>query len=47
MTSAVALTGAQKASIEKRLLETTDFASMEVTYTVDASIIGGLVIRIR
>ena len=23
-----------------------DFASMEVTYTVDASIIGGLVIRI-
>ena len=46
VTSAVALTGAQKASIEKRLLETTDFASMEVTYTVDASIIGGLVIRI-
>ena len=41
VTSAVALTGAQKASIEK-----TDFASMEVTYTVDASIIGGLVIRI-
>lgn len=46
VTSAVALTGAQKASIENRLLETTDFASMEVTYTVDASIIGGLVIRI-
>ena len=44
--SVIALTGAQKASIEKRLLETTDFASMEVTYTVDASIIGGLVIRI-
>ena len=46
VTSAVSLTGAQKASIEKRLLETTDFTSMEVTYTVDASIIGGLVIRI-
>lgn len=43
--SAVALNDPQKASIEKRLVETTDFDTVEVSYTVDASLIGGLVIR--
>lgn len=44
--SAVALSDSQKQAIEKRLVETTDFDTMEVSYTVDASLIGGLVIRI-
>ena len=46
VTSAVALSDSQKQAIEKRLVETTDFDTMEVSYTVDASLIGGLVIRI-
>lgn len=46
VTSAVALTETQKAAIEKRLLDTTDFQSMEIAYEVDASLLGGLVIRI-
>lgn len=44
--SAVALSDSQKQAIEKRLVETTDFDTMEVSYMVDASLIGGLVIRI-
>ena len=46
MTSAVALNDSQKQAIEKRLVETTDFDTMEISYIVDASLIGGLVIRI-
>ena len=46
VTSALALSDTQKASVEKRLLETTDFDAMEIEYAVDASLIGGLVIRI-
>ena len=47
VTSAVALTDSQKAAIEKRLIETTEYNRMETTYTVDKSLIGGLVIRIE
>lgn len=47
VTSAIELTEAQKASVEKRLLETTHYTSMEIDYKVDKSLIGGLVIRIE
>lgn len=47
VTSAVSLTDSQKADIEKRLLETTHYASMEIEYKVDKTLIGGLVIRIE
>ena len=47
VTSAVTLSDSQKADIEKRLLDTTSYTSMEVSYHVDKSIIGGLVIRIE
>lgn len=47
VTSAVTLSDSQKADIEKRLLDTTSYTSMEVSYNVDKSIIGGLVIRIE
>lgn len=47
VTSAVSLSDSQKAAIEKRLLETTSYDSMEIAFSVDASLIGGLVIRIE
>ena len=47
VTSAVSLTDSQKADIEKRLIETTHYDSMEIEYKVDKSLIGGLVIRIE
>jgi len=40
------LTDAQKADVEKKLLDTTDYDSMEMNYDVDASLIGGMTIRI-
>lgn len=40
------LAGEQKQKIEKKLLETTDYEKMEITYRVDKSLIGGLMIRI-
>ncbi len=46
VTSAVPLTGAQKQKIERRLLDTTQYKTMEIEYKVDASKIGGLMIRI-
>ena len=46
ITSAVPLNGAQKQKIEKRLLDTTRYETMEIEYKVDASKIGGLLIRI-
>ena len=44
--SAQPLTDAQKAQVEKRLLQTTSFKQMEMDYRVDESLIGGLRIRI-
>ena len=44
--SAVSLSDEQKARIEKRVLETTAYVSLETSYTVDPSLLGGLVIRI-
>ena len=46
VTSASVLTEAQKKAVEDKLLETTAYDSMEMHYTVDASLIGGLVICI-
>ena len=45
VTSACALSDAQKAAVEKRLLETTDNVAVEINYQVDPEIIGGLIIR--
>lgn len=44
--SAQELSDAQKKAIEKRLLETTQFQQMEMSYDIDEALIGGLVIRI-
>ena len=46
VTSASELSEDQKKQIEKRLLETTAYESIEMTFSVDESLIGGLVIRI-
>lgn len=47
VTTAVELTQAQKAAVKKRLLETAGYREMELHYNVDASIIGGMIIRIN
>ncbi|MDR2889338.1 MAG: ATP synthase F1 subunit delta [Lachnospiraceae bacterium] len=44
--SAITLTEIRKAQIEERLLSVTDFRQMEMHFSVDASLIGGMVIRI-
>ena len=44
--SALELSDAQKAAVEKRLLETTKYVQFEINYSVDSSLIGGMVIRI-
>ena len=46
VTSAMELSGQQKAAVEKRLLETTKYVTFEMHYSVDADLIGGMVIRI-
>ena len=40
------LSDAQKAAVEKRLLETTKYVKFEMHYDVDSELIGGMVIRI-
>ncbi len=47
VTTAVALSEAQKAQVQAKLLETTHYETMEMHYAVDASLIGGMVIRIK
>ena len=46
VTSAFELSAAQKKEIEEKLLNTTGYAEMEMHYSTDAALIGGLVIRI-
>ena len=46
VTTAVELTDGHKDEIVRRLLETTRYESFEMNYAVDASLIGGMVIRI-
>lgn len=46
VTTSVALDEATQIKVKQRLLETTAYKEMEMNYTVDSSIIGGMVIRI-
>lgn len=46
VTTAIPLDKATEKKVEARLLETTEYRSMEMHYSVDASLIGGMVIRI-
>lgn len=46
VTTAVALNDTQRQQVEKRLLETTKYETMEVQYSVDEALLGGMVIRI-
>jgi F-type H+-transporting ATPase subunit delta len=47
VTTAVELSAEKKAAIEKRLLETTEYETIDVNYNVDQAIIGGMIIRIK
>ena len=44
--AAMELTDSQKKAIEDKLLATTSFKTMEINYSVDENLIGGMVIRI-
>lgn len=46
VTTAVELSAQQKQQVEKRLLETTKYETVEAHYSVDKALIGGMVIRI-
>lgn len=45
ITSAVELTATQKEVIEQRLLQLTEYSTLETEYIIDPQLIGGLVIR--
>ena len=44
--TAVELSADQKAKVEQKLLDTTKYETFEMNYSVDSSLIGGMVIRI-
>ena len=44
--TAVELSAEQKAKVEQKLLDTTKYETFEMNYSVDTSLIGGMVIRI-
>ena len=46
VTSAISLSDGQKQRIEKKLLDTTHYETMEIDYKVEQKLIGGLLIRI-
>ncbi len=46
VTSAMELTAQQKESIREKLLSTTGFKEMEIEYVTDASLIGGITVRV-
>lgn len=46
VSTATELSEAYKESVVKKILETTDYKTLEMHYDVDASIIGGMIIRI-
>lgn len=46
VTTPTELSEGQKKAVEKKLLETTSFNSMEMNYSIDKSLIGGMQIRI-
>ncbi|MCM1184818.1 MAG: ATP synthase F1 subunit delta [Roseburia sp.] len=45
VTTAIALNDREKSEIEKRLLATTQYETIECSYRIDAGLIGGMVIR--
>lgn len=47
VTTAVELDSAQRKAVEERLLATSGYAKMEMHYEVEASIVGGMIIRIN
>jgi F-type H+-transporting ATPase subunit delta len=47
VTSAMELSEQQKAAVEEKLRQTTDYVSFEMNYKVDESLIGGLIVRIK
>ncbi len=47
VTSAAELSGAQRESVKEKLLATTGYRTMEMHFQTDASLIGGMVIRIN
>ena len=47
MTTATTLTDSQKVQIQEKLLQTTNYQTLEMHYSVDASLIGGMVIRMN
>lgn len=47
VSTAVPLNEIQKAQVEEKLLATTSYRKMEMIYTLDESLIGGMVIRIK
>ena len=46
VSTASALSDGMKEKVKKRFLETTDYETFEMNYTVDESLLGGMVIRI-
>ncbi len=44
--TAVELSADQKAKVQQKLLDTTEYKTFEMNYSVDTSLIGGMVIRI-
>ena len=46
VTTPMELSDKQKADVEKRILDTTSFKKLEMNYSIDKSLIGGMVIRI-
>lgn len=46
VTTATELTGDWKEQVKQRILETTDYLTMEMHYRIDPQIIGGMIIRI-
>ena len=46
VTTAVPLKDSQKAAVERKLLDTTGYKEMEIHYSEDKDLIGGMVIRI-
>ncbi len=46
VTSAAALSEEQKKEVEQKLLDTTSYVEFKMDYKVDASLIGGIIIRI-
>lgn len=47
VTTAIELGDAQKENVRSKLLQTTKYETMEMHYSVDSSLIGGMVIRIN